>query len=100
MNFKEQPIRRGIYGSTRGIGSSSSYATRVNRPRGPNIRGSSTATDRLQMNDRRKTHMRLGVVIPGTGNWSHANQGRSHPSDLDRGENPKPLSESNDAQAG
>ena len=33
-------------------------------------------------------------------NWSHANQGRSHPSDLNGRENSEPLSESNDAQAG
>ena len=33
-------------------------------------------------------------------NWSHSNQGRSHPSDSDRRENPEPLSGGNDAQAG
>ena len=38
MNFSEQPNRRRTYGSTRGRGSSSSYARGDNRPRGPNIR--------------------------------------------------------------
>ena len=33
-------------------------------------------------------------------NWSHANQGRSHPSVSNGKENPEPLSEGNDAQAG
>ena len=42
VNFKEQPNRRMTYGSTRGRGSSSSYATGKNKTRGPNIRGSST----------------------------------------------------------
>ena len=32
--------------------------------------------------------------------WSHANQGRSHPRDSNRRENPEPLSGGNDAQAG
>ena len=39
--FNEQPNRRRTHGSTRGRGSSTSYATGDNRPRGPNIRGSS-----------------------------------------------------------
>ena len=33
-------------------------------------------------------------------NWNHANQGRSHPSDSNRRENPEHLSGGNDAQAG
>ena len=44
VNFNEQPNTRRTYGSTRGRGSSSSYATGDNSPRGPNIRGSSTGT--------------------------------------------------------
>ena len=43
VNFNEQPNRRTTYGSTRGRGSSTSYATGVKRTRGPNIRGSSTS---------------------------------------------------------
>ena len=42
VNFNEKPNRRRTYGSTRGRGSSSSYATGDDRPRGPNIRVSST----------------------------------------------------------
>ena len=42
VNFNEQQNRRRTYGSTRGRGSSSSYATKDIRTRGPNIRGSST----------------------------------------------------------
>ena len=56
------------------------------------------ATDRLQTNDRLKIHMRGGRC--DSRNWSHANQGRSHPSDSDRREKPEPLSGGNDAQAG
>ena len=50
-NFNEQPNRRRTYGSTRGLGCSSSYATGDNRPRGPNIRGSSTG-NRQTSNER------------------------------------------------
>ena len=78
VNFNEQTNRRRTYGSTRGRGSSSSYATGDNRPRGPNIRGSSTGN--RQTSNERPTQD------------THANQGRSHPSDLDRKENPDPLS--------
>ena len=42
VNFNEQANKRRTYGPTRGRGSSSSYATGDNRPRGPNIRGGST----------------------------------------------------------
>ena len=33
-------------------------------------------------------------------NWSHGNQGRSHPTDSSRRENREPLSGGNDSQAG
>ena len=42
VNFNEQQNRRKTYGSTRGRGSSSGYATGDNRTRGINIRRSST----------------------------------------------------------
>ena len=42
VNFNEKPNRRRIHGSTRGRGNAFSYATGDNRPRRPNIRGSST----------------------------------------------------------
>ena len=51
VNFNEQPYRRRAYVSTRGRGSSYSYATGDNRPRGPNIRGSSTG-NRPTLNER------------------------------------------------
>ena len=66
MNFNDHQRRR-TYGSLRGRGSSSSYATRENRTWGPNSRASSTGTDRTLTNDQRKAHMRLGEVIPVTG---------------------------------
>ena len=65
VNFNEQPNRRRTYGSTRGRGSSSSYAWGDNRPRGPNIRGSSTGN--RPISNERSTHMRQGDVIPRTG---------------------------------
>ena len=98
VNFNELPNIRRTYGSTRGRVNSSSCATGDNRPRGSNIRGSSTG-------NRPTSHERPTQNTHATGrcdsrNWSHANQGRSHPSDSDRRENPEPLSGDNDAQAG
>ena len=98
MNVKEQPNRRRTYGATRGRGSSSSYATGYNNPRGPNIRGSSTG-NRPTSNER-PTQDTDATGRCGSMNWSQANQGRSHPSASNRRENPEPLSEGNDAQAG
>ena len=66
VNFNDHQRRR-TYESTRGRGSSSGYATRDNSTWGPNSRASSSGTDRPQLNDRRKAHMRLGEVIPVTG---------------------------------
>ena len=67
VNFHEQPNRRRTYGSTRGRGSSSSYATWEIGHGAQTSEKVRLATDRPQTNDRRKTHMRLGDVIPGTG---------------------------------
>ena len=67
VNFNDQQNRRNTYGSTRGRGNSSAM------PQGIIEHGAQTseevqlATDRPQTNDRRKAHMRLGEVIPGTG---------------------------------
>ena len=55
------------------------------------------ATDRPQKNERQDTH---ATGRFDSRNWSHANQGRSHPSDLDRMEIPESLAGGNDAQAG
>ena len=64
VNFNDHQSRR-TYGSTRGRGSSSGYATRDNRTWGPNSRASSTGN--RQTIDRCKAHMQLGEVIPITG---------------------------------
>ena len=90
VNFKEQPNRRRTCGFTRGFGSSSSYATGDNRPRSPNIRGSSTG-NRPTSNERptQDTHV---TGRCDSMNWNHAYQGRSHQSDSNRRENSEPIS--------
>ena len=98
VNFNEQPNRRRTYGSTRGRGSSSSYATGDNRTRGPNTRESSTG-NRPTSNER-PTQDAHATGRCDSMNWSHANDVRSHPSESNRRENPEPLSVGNDAQAG
>ena len=98
VNFNEQPSRRRTYGSTRGRGSSSSYATGDKRPRGPNIRGSSTS-NRPTSNER-PTQDTNATGRHDSVNWGHAYKGRSHPSDLNGRENQEPISEGNDAQVG
>ena len=60
MIFNEQPKRRRTYGSTRGRSSSSSYVTGSWAQTSEEVQ---VATDRPQMNDRRKTTL-LGDVIP------------------------------------
>ena len=67
VNFNEHQKRK-TYGSTRGRGSSSGYATRDNRTWGSNSRAKQVhrGTDRPLTNDRRKAHIRLGEVIPVT----------------------------------
>ena len=97
VNFNDQPNRRRTHGSTRGRGSSSSYATGDNRPRGPNIRGSSTGN--RPTSNKRPTQDTLATGRCDSRNWSHANQERIHPSGSDRRKNPEPLSGGNDAQA-
>ena len=74
------------------------YATGDKRPRGPNIRGSSTG-NRPTSNERptQDTHV-TGEC--DSRNRSHANQERSHPSNSDRRGNPEPLSGGNDTQEG
>ena len=67
MNFNGQQNRRRTYGSTRVRGSSSGYATGIIEHGAQTSEEVQMATDRPQTNDRRKTHMRLGGVIPGTG---------------------------------
>ena len=83
VNLNEQQNRRRTYGSTRGKGSSSSYATGDNRTRGPNIRGSSTG-------NRQTSNERPTIDTHATGrcdsrNKSHASQGRNNPSNSEGG---------------
>ena len=82
VNFNEQPNRR----STRGRGSSPSYATGDNRPRGPNIRESSTGI--RPTSNERPTQDTHATWTSDSMNWNHANQRRSHPSNSNRRENP------------
>ena len=93
VNFNEQVNRRRTYGSMRGRGSSSSYATGDNRPRGATSEEAQLATDRPQMRDQ----CRAGRC--DSANWSHLDEGRSLPSDSNRRENSELLSKGNDAQA-
>ena len=98
MKFNEQQNRRTTYGSTRGRGNSSSYATGDKRTRGPNIRGSSTGNRQTS-----KERPAQGTYATGrfySRNRSHAIQGRNNPSDSDRRDNPETLSGGNDTQAG
>ena len=67
MKLNEPANRRRSCGSTRDRGSSSSYATGDNRPRGRISEEIQTATDRPQMRDRYRTQIRLRDVIPQAG---------------------------------
>ena len=98
VNFNEQTSRRRTHGSTRGRGSSSSFATGDKWPRGPIIRGSSTGN--RPTSNQRPTEYTHATGKCDSRNWSHANHGRSHPSDSERRENPEPLSGGNEPQAG
>ena len=98
VNFNEQQNRRKTYGSTRGRCNSSSYVAGDNRTRGPYIRGSSTGT--RQTSNKRPTQDTYATGRCDSRNRSQASQGRNNPSELDRRDNPVPLSGGNDAQAG
>ena len=71
-NFNDHQKRRS-YGSTRGRGSSSGYATRGSRIWGPNSRASSTGNK--QTSNERPTH---ATGRCDSGNRGHASSGRSH----------------------
>ena len=75
VNFNDHQRRR-TYGSTRGRGSSSGYATRDNRTWGPNSRASSTG-NRQTSNDR-PTQGTHAIGTGDSGNRRHASPGRSH----------------------
>ena len=75
VNFNDHQRRR-TYGSTRGRGSSSGYATRDYRTWGPNIRASSTGN--RQTSKERPTQGTHATGRSDSGNRRHASPGRSH----------------------
>ena len=75
VNFNDHQRRR-TYGSTRGRGSSSGYATRDNRTWGPNSRASSTGN--RQTSNERPTQGTHATGRGDSGNRRHASPGRSH----------------------
>ena len=75
VNFNEHQNRR-TYGSTRGRGSSSGYATRGNGAWGPNSRASSTGN--RQTSNERPTQGTIATGRSDSGNRGHASPRRSH----------------------
>ena len=75
VNFNEHQKRK-TYGSTRGRGSSSGYATRDNRTWGPNSRASSTGN--RQTSNERTTQGTHATGRSDSGNRGHASPGMSH----------------------
>ena len=74
VNFNEHQKRK-TYGSTRGRGSSSGYATRGNGTWGPNSRASSTGN--RQTSNERPTQGTHATGRSDSGNRGHASPGRS-----------------------
>ena len=75
VNFNEHQ-RRKTYGSTRGRGSSSGYATRGNTAWGPNSRASSTGN--RQTSNERPTQSIHATGRSDSGNMRHTSPRRSH----------------------
>ena len=75
VNFNEHQ-RRKTYGSTRGRGSSSGYATRGNTAWGPNSRASSTGN--RQTSNERPTQSTHATGRSDSGNMGHTSPRRSH----------------------
>ena len=75
VNFNEHQ-RRKTYGSTRGRGSSSGYATRGNTAWGPNSRASSAGN--RQTSNERPTQSTHATGRSDSGNRGHASPRRSH----------------------
>ena len=75
VNFNEHQKRK-TYGSTRGRGSSSGYATRGNTAWGPNSRANSTGN--RQTSDERPTQGTHATGRSDSGNRGHASPKRSH----------------------
>ena len=106
VNFNEHQKRR-TYGSTRGRGCSSGYATRDNRTWVPNIRASSTGN--RQTSNERPTQETHATGRSDSGNRGHASPGRSHvvqggnthgDSHCRDAPNTEPLTRCEDTQAG
>ena len=106
VNFNDHQRRR-TYGSTRGRGSSSGYATRDNRTWGPNSRASSTGN--RQTSNERPTQGTHATGRSDSGNRRHASPARSHvgqganshgDSDCRDAPNTEPLTRCDDTQAG
>ena len=106
VNFNDHQKRR-TYGSTRGRGSSSGYATRDNRTWGPNSRASSTGN--RQTSNERPTQGIHATGRSDSGNRGHASPGRSHvgqgrnthgDSDCRDATNTEPSTRCEDTQAG
>ena len=106
VNFNDHQKRR-TYGSTRGRGSSSGYATRDNRTWGPNSRVSSTGN--RQTSNERPTQGTHATGRSGSGNRGHTSPGRSHvgqggnthgDSDCRDAPHTEPLTRCEDTQAG
>ena len=106
VNFNDHQKRR-AYGSTRGRGSSSGYATRGNRTWGPDSRASSTGN--RHTSNERPTQGTHATGRSDSGNRGHASPGRSHVGqggnthgDLDCREatNTEPSTRCKDTQAG
>ena len=106
VNFNEHQKRK-TYGSTRGRGSSSGYATRDNRTWGPNSRASSTGN--RQTSNERPTQGTHATGRNDSGNRGHASPGRSHvgqagnthgDSDCRDAPHTEPLTRCEDTQAG
>ena len=106
VNFNNHQKRR-TYGSTRGRGSSSGYATRDNRTWGPNSRASSTGN--RQTSNERPTQGTHATGRSDSGNRGHASPGRSHvdqgvnthgDSDSRHAPHTEPLTRCEDTQAG
>ena len=106
VNFNDHQKRR-TYGSTRGRGSSTGYATRDKRTLGPNSRASSTGN--RQTSNERPTQGTHATGRSDSGNRGHASPGRSHvgqggnthgDSDCRDAPHTEPLTRCADTQAG
>ena len=106
VNFNDHQ-RRKTYGTTRGRGSSSGYATRDNRTWGPNSRTSSTGN--RQTSNQRPTQGTHATGRGDSGNRRHASPGRSHvgqggnsqgDSNCRDARNTEPLTRCDDTQVG